>query len=221
MTLASRFSITYNDNMKNIPSPDPAPSECPSAYRQVAHYLLASLPPPPDDTPEALSLRDQAARAALEALRPNDALEAMLAAQFVAACFQALDCLRLANSPDSEVAANLKCKAQAVSMMRQSQAALRALDRMQAARGAPARLTAPAPAKPGVEAKPTAAPSRPALPAPRTPALSANARLVDDLLKELVDGQNTLLRPNPGKRDFETMVRQTAPVRPAGSGAAG
>ncbi len=206
-----------------------APFPISDVYRHVACFLSVSLPPPPDDTPEALSLRDQAARAALEALRPNDALEAMLAAQFVAACFQALDCLRLANSPDSEVAANLKCKAQAVSMMRQSQAALRALDRMQAARGAPARLAAPAPAKPGVEAKPAAVPSRPALPAPRTPALpaprtpalSANARLVDDLLKELVDGQNTLLRPNPGKRDFETMVRQTAPVRPAGSGAAG
>jgi hypothetical protein len=200
--------MTQHTDPNSIPSGE--------AYRHVACFLSASLPPPPDDTPDALSVRDMAARAALDALQPANALEAMLAAQFVAACMQALDCLRLANLPDTAPAANLKCKAQAVSMMRQSQAALRALARMQDAREAQVALPAAtkAPAKP----KPVAAPSRPV---GRVPELSASARLVDDLMKGLSAGSSTPLRLSPGKRDFETIVRQAASVRSAGSGASG
>ena len=213
MTLASRFSITYNDNMKNIPSPDPAPSECPSAYRQVAHYLLASLPPPPDDTPEWRALRDRAAEAALAALRPANEMEAMLAAQFIAASAQALDCLRLAHLPGTDTAVFLKCSAQAAGMMRQSQAALRTLERLRTEREwttavkAPPPAARPVPEKPKGDTRAAPAASRAGLPGlPRGP-LSVD-RLLEEIAGGAMNGAFPTARLNPGKHDFETMVRR-------------
>ena len=58
----------------------------------------------------------------------------MLGAEFVAAHAQAMDALRLARDPGMAVALVLKCSAQAASMMRQAQSAMRLLLRMQAAR---------------------------------------------------------------------------------------
>ena len=202
--------------MKNISPPDPAPSECPSAYRQVAHYLLASLPPPPDDTPEWRARRDRAAEAALAALRPANEMEAMLAAQFIAASAQALDCLRLAHLPGTDTAVFLKCSAQAAGMMRQAQAALRTLERLRTEREwtavaerLPKAKAPPPPARP-VPEKPVAdtrAASRSGLPGlPRGQA--SIDRVLEEIAGSAMHGQFPTARRSPGKHDLETMMRQ-------------
>ena len=104
------------------------------AYWQLIHTLRGSLPPPVTDTPEDLARRDNAAIAQVSCLLPANAAEAVLGAEFVAAHAQAMDALRLARDPGMAVALVLKCSAQAASMMRQAQSAMRLLLRMQAAR---------------------------------------------------------------------------------------
>src|SRR6185437_1499205 len=117
-------------------SPDPAYLRNRDAYHHLVHTLSLSLPPPPDGTPEALALRNTAAIAQVAALCPANAAEATLAAQFVAAHAQAMDCLRLTHTLETPGHLTLKCNAQAALMMRQSQGAMRMLLRTQAARQA-------------------------------------------------------------------------------------
>src|SRR6185437_8297296 len=117
-------------------SPDPAYLRNREAYHHLVHTLSLSLPPPPDGTPEALALRNTAAIAQVAALCPANAAEATLAAQFVAAHAQAMDCLRLTHTLETPGHLTLKCNAQAALMMRQSQGAMRMLLRTQAARQA-------------------------------------------------------------------------------------
>jgi len=204
--------------MKNIPSPIPTPPERSSAHWHVARYLLDSLPPPPDDTPEWRARRDQAAQAALTALRPANEMEAMLAAQFIAASAQALDCLRLAHLPGTDTAVALRCSAQAAGMMRQSQAALRALEKLRAERewteaaarapSPPAARAVPDKPKADVRAAPIAArPGLPGLPHGRV----AGSVSIDRLLEEIAGG--AMNRPSlgvglrPRKNYFETTTR--------------
>jgi hypothetical protein len=104
------------------------------AYWMVIHTLHTSLPPPPSDDPEAIARRDRDAIAQVASLLPVSAAEARLAARFVAADAQAHECLRLARLCPTDVERVLKCNAQAATMWRQSDSALRALQRMQAAR---------------------------------------------------------------------------------------
>jgi hypothetical protein len=100
----------------------------------LIHTLHTSLPPPPSDDPEAIARRDRDAIAQVASLLPVTAAEARLAARFVAADARAHECLRLAGLYPTDVAQVLKCSAQAATMWRQSDSALRALQRMQAAR---------------------------------------------------------------------------------------
>ena len=105
------------------------------AYWMLIHTLHTSLPPPPPgDDPEAIARRDRDAIAQVASLLPVTAAEARLAARFVAADAQAHECLRLARLYPTDVTQALKCNAQAATMWRQSDSALRALQRMQAAR---------------------------------------------------------------------------------------
>ena len=104
------------------------------AYYQVIHTLHTSLPPPVTDTPEDLAHRDYAAIAQVAGLLPANAAESHLAAQFVAANAQAMECLRRSRDPAMPLAQFLQCSAQSASMMRQSQSALRMLLRLQAVR---------------------------------------------------------------------------------------
>jgi hypothetical protein len=122
---------------------DPAPGLDPDlalrlpvdAYYHLVRTLRLILPPPgPNPTPEDFARRDHAAIARIAALAPANAAEADLAAQFVAASEQWKDCLALAQAPETSPAWQLKCRAQALGMMRQSQSALRLLLRLQAAR---------------------------------------------------------------------------------------
>jgi hypothetical protein len=102
--------------------------------RNVFATLTATLPPPVTDTPENRAARDEAAIAAVAALYPADALEALLAAQIVAANAHALDCLRLAAQPGMDAGSARRWRARAAGMMRQMESGLHILRRGQAAR---------------------------------------------------------------------------------------
>ena len=103
-------------------------------YVHLIHTLRATLPPPPDASPEAEVRRDHAALTQVAALSPVNAAEAEVAAQFVATHAYAMDCLRLARLPDCAIDQLQRCGAQAATMFRHAQGAMRLLLRMQGAR---------------------------------------------------------------------------------------
>jgi hypothetical protein len=106
-----------------------------SNYRETFAYLCSQLPPPPDDTPpEASAERERSAMDAVVALHPMDAFEARLATRIVAMDAHAADALRSAGLFPDDPAEVRRCRAQAASMARQSDAALRTLLRLQATR---------------------------------------------------------------------------------------
>jgi hypothetical protein len=120
----------------NTPSPTDAALLLPRAtYYQVAHTLRGLLPPPITDTPEDAARRDIALIGHVASLLPANADEANLAAQYVAASAQALDCLRIARAhEDDDPKFALRHIAQSASMMRQARSWRLALLRAQAAR---------------------------------------------------------------------------------------
>jgi hypothetical protein len=103
-------------------------------YYQIVHELRSALPPPVTDTPEDRVRRDNAIIARVASLLPATPDEVVVAAQFVAANAQALDCLRLARSHPADPAHVLKCTAQSATMMRQARGARGQLLRLQAER---------------------------------------------------------------------------------------
>lgn len=136
----------------------------PRLSREIFAALRQALPDPPEHTQDAIDARDMIAMAAVAALDPVDAAEAMLAVQVVNTEAHARDSLRLSNLPNTDLPTILRCRAQAASMMRQMQQALRALHRMQAMRPIPEAAT-PEPAQPDIA--PRAEPQAPrALPPP-------------------------------------------------------
>jgi hypothetical protein len=106
------------------------------ALHAVMRGLHRSLPSSHTDTPEDWARRDRAAMAAVGALRPADAMEGELAAQIVSARAWAKDCLQLAVERQEDFGAAVKCKAQALSMMREVKSAWNLLLKVQAARRA-------------------------------------------------------------------------------------
>ncbi len=103
-------------------------------YLELAHTLRKNLPAPVTDSPEDAARRDRAAIEHAASLLPATSDEANLAALYVAASAQALDCLRLARLYPNDLTVILKCTAQSASMMRQARAFRSALDRAQTAR---------------------------------------------------------------------------------------
>jgi hypothetical protein len=103
-------------------------------YYQLVHTLRGALPPPVTNSAEDLTRRDNAAIAEVACLLPANAEEADLAAQYVAANAQAMDCLRLAREHAADLARVLQCTAQSANMMRQARGARSLLLRVQAAR---------------------------------------------------------------------------------------
>jgi hypothetical protein len=103
-------------------------------YYQTLHLLRAALPKPVSDSEEDLVRRDHAAIAAIACLLPANADEAGLAAQYVGASAQAMDCLRSAQLDPADRSLAMKCTAQAASMMRQARGARSLLMRVQAER---------------------------------------------------------------------------------------
>ena len=128
--------------MDQQPHPDSTLHLPRDAYYTAIHTLRGSLPAPVTDTPDdpgsglgqALIRRDNAAIAQVASLLPANAAEAELAAQYVAACAQAMECLRDARDPAAPLGFVVQCRTHAASMMRQSQGALRMLLRLQAVR---------------------------------------------------------------------------------------
>jgi hypothetical protein len=93
------------------------------AYRHLVHTLIPLLPPPADDTPEALQTRNHAAIARIAALAPVNANEAELAAQCIAARAQAEHVLRLIRQYADDITWVVKLNAQYAAMLRASLAA--------------------------------------------------------------------------------------------------
>ena len=123
-------------NSSADPQPDWAVLLPREAFREVIRVLRGSMPLPDTDGPEEWGRQDRAAMAAVAALRPENAAEGQLAAQFVLAEAWAADCLRLAGERRRETTVAMKCKAQALSFMREAKSAWRLLMKAQAERKA-------------------------------------------------------------------------------------
>ena len=112
-------------------------------FQEILLVLRGALPRPAsggaaDGAAEARGRRDRTAMAAVASLLPQTAAEGRLAAQSVAADAWAMDCLRLAAEREPDLSVMRKCRAQAMSLMRESKSALRLLLRLQARREAAA-----------------------------------------------------------------------------------
>jgi hypothetical protein len=105
-----------------------------SLSRAICACLIGNLPPPAEDTPEQRALRDERAITALAHYIPENAAEAELAADIVAAEFRAKDALRCANRFPNDLAAVERCHRQHALMMRTMHGGLRVLLRLQAER---------------------------------------------------------------------------------------
>lgn len=104
------------------------------AQYHLVRSANAILPAPPDPSPDAEARRNNALIARVAALHPGDSAESDLAGNFVLANELARDAILLSNKPDLPLKELLACRAQAASMMRQANAAIRELHRLQAAR---------------------------------------------------------------------------------------
>jgi hypothetical protein len=103
-------------------------------YCEISADLRGQLPPLADEDPAARAKREQRAMDAVVALTPYDAFEARLAVRAVATDAHAADALRSAALAAGDPDKVRQCRAQAASMARQSDAALRGLLRIQARR---------------------------------------------------------------------------------------
>jgi hypothetical protein len=103
-------------------------------YYQLVYTLTDLLPPPLDDTPEALHTRNHAAIAKVAALLPVNANEADLAAQCIAARGQAEELLRLLRQNADDIGLVMRLNAQYGSMVRTSLSVHGRLMRVQALR---------------------------------------------------------------------------------------
>jgi hypothetical protein len=139
-----------------------------SVSREVFATICASLPPPATDAPEIRADREDTAMAAVAALHPADAFEALLAVRIVVAEANAVDSIALSMQYRNDLAATLRCRAQASAMMRQAQSALRSLRQMQAAREkAETEMQPAAMERAGYWYREAASPPPPAEPAPQ------------------------------------------------------
>ena len=120
--------------METSPSPRPAVNLSTHLYRQLVYTLTDLLPPPLDDTPEALRARNHAAIAKVAALLPVNANEIDLAAQCIAARAQAEDVLRLVRQHADDIGLVMRLNAQYGSMVRTSLSVHGRLMRVQALR---------------------------------------------------------------------------------------
>src|ERR1700729_241044 len=120
--------------METSYAPNPAIDLSTPLYYQLVYTLTGLLPPPLDNTPEALSFRNHAAIAKVAALLPVNANEADLAAQCIAARAQAEDLLRLLRQHADDIGLVMRLNAQYGSMVRTSLSVHGRLMRVQAVR---------------------------------------------------------------------------------------
>ncbi len=98
--------------METLSPPRPAIDLSTTLYYQLVYTLTDLLPPPLDDTPEALHARNHAAIAKVAALLPVNANEIDLAAQCIAARAQAEDMLRLIRQHAGDILLVMRLNAQ-------------------------------------------------------------------------------------------------------------
>jgi hypothetical protein len=120
--------------METLSPPQPAIDHTKHLYHQLVYTLTDLLPPPLDDTQEALRARNHAAIAKVAALLPVNANEADLAAQCIAARAQAEDVLRLLRQHGDDIGLVMRLNAQYGSMVRTSLSVHGRLMRVQALR---------------------------------------------------------------------------------------
>jgi hypothetical protein len=120
--------------METSSPPPPAADLSTPMYYQLVYTLSDLLPPPLDDTPQALRARNLAAIAKVAALLPANANEADLAAQCIAARAQAEDILRLLRQNADDIQLVMRLNAQYGSMVRTSLSVHARLMRVQALR---------------------------------------------------------------------------------------
>jgi hypothetical protein len=112
----------------------------------LADYLLGMLAGslPPAENEQVSLARREAVRLAFRALRPRNPMEAMLAAEAIAAHHVIMDCFRIALSPETEPAAAARARSNAATLSRIRLATLRALEKQKAPASATTRPAAPA-----------------------------------------------------------------------------
>jgi len=120
--------------METFSPPQPAIDLAAPLYCQLVYTLTDLLPPPLDDSPEALHDRNHAAIAKVAALLPVNANEADLAAQCIAARAQAEEMLRLLRQHAADIGLVIRLNAQYGSMVRTSLSVHARLMRVQALR---------------------------------------------------------------------------------------
>jgi hypothetical protein len=120
--------------MKTLPPPRPSLDLSSQLYFQLVYTLTGLLPPPIDDSPEALLGRNCAAVAKVAALLPVGANELDLAAQCIAARAQAEEMLRLVRQHEGDIDMVMRLNAQYGSMVRTSLSVHGRLMRVQAVR---------------------------------------------------------------------------------------
>jgi hypothetical protein len=113
---------------------DPTDRHHHHAYYQLIHTLCAYLPPPLDDTPEALLIRNQAAVAKVAAMAPVNADEADIAAHCVGAREMANDVRRLIGVHADDIKLVMKLIAQYAHLERTAVSIRNQLSRVQAVR---------------------------------------------------------------------------------------
>ena len=114
--------------------PDPDQLRTERAYYHLIHSLYARLPPPLDDTPEALRARNEAALAQVASMAPVNADEAEIAAHCVATRAQAGDVMLLMRAHAGDTVLVMKLNAQYMLMERTAVAIRNHLHRLQVAR---------------------------------------------------------------------------------------
>jgi hypothetical protein len=125
----------------------------PSLSEFETKNLEAALPSLGDPSPEATAARLAIAMAMVEDLQPANAHERSLAIAHVLACYQMLECLRLANQPDTDPRTRDRNRSMALAMHRQSLATLRLMRGPQRSRGNPMPAIEPAAPPQTVEPK--------------------------------------------------------------------
>jgi hypothetical protein len=120
--------------METFSPPHPAIDLSTPLYYQLVYTLTDLLPPPLDDTQEALRARNHAAVAKVAALLPVNANESDLAAQCIAARAQADEMLRLLRQHADDIGLVMRLNAQYGSMVRTSLSVLGRLMRVQGVR---------------------------------------------------------------------------------------
>jgi hypothetical protein len=163
------------------PSQHPTLSLAPATLTAMLRTTIDTLPHHPDAPEAEQAVQRRAAFEVIAALRPRDALEALLAARVVAAHYHTMDAFRCAAQRDLPINLLLRYQGKAIALSRLMTTTLRDLDKRQAGPALqPEALPAEVPAARARPAQPTAPvvtpPSPPPVRVEAKPAIVATAQ---------------------------------------------